>query len=122
MTSMGPPRRVCVIGGGFGRRYAHAFGAAPDAEVVAVCARTADGAARMAATTGARPYTDAELMLREESADVVVIATPNDLHHPLTMTALKAGAEVMCEKPLALDVAQATEMTRFAVRLGRRTS
>ena len=58
----------------------------------------------------------------EEIPDIVVVATPNDLHHPLTMAALDAGAEVMCEKPLALNVAQAAEMTRCAARLRRRTS
>ncbi len=114
-------RRVCIVGAGFAQRYARAFACDPSAEVVGVCARTIAGASQLAATVGARPYTDLDEMLEAESADIVVVAAPNHLHHPVTMAALRAGAEVICEKPLALTTAQAEEMTSLAAALGRRT-
>lgn len=61
-------------------------------------------------------------MLRSEKPDLVVVATPNHLHHPMAIAALNAGAEVICEKPLGLDVGQTLEMASCAAALGRRTA
>src|SRR4051812_35519742 len=114
-------RRVCIAGAGFARRYAHAFQRAPGTEVVGVCARTIDSAAKVAASAGGNPYTDFDAMLSNEGADIVVVATPNYLHHPMAMAALRSGAEVICEKPLGLDAEQAQELTSYAVSRGRHT-
>jgi predicted dehydrogenase len=54
-------------------------------------------------------------MLREEALDLVVVATPNYLHHDMTIAALASEAHVVCEKPLALDTEQARDMTMRAV-------
>ena len=48
----------------------------------------------------------------EQPLDAVVIASANDSHHPLSIQAIERGLDVLCEKPLGLDVAQAEEMTR----------
>ena len=50
----------------------------------------------------------------EQPLDAVVIASANDSHHPLSIQAIERGLDVLCEKPLGLDVAQAQEMTRAA--------
>ena len=50
----------------------------------------------------------------EQPLDAVVIASANDSHHPLSVQAIERGLDVLCEKPLGLDVAQAQEMTRAA--------
>jgi len=115
-------RRVCIAGAGFARRYARAFHEATASEIAGVCTRTADSAARVVTETGGLSYTDFEAMLATEKPDVVVVATPNRLHHPMTMRALDAGAEVICEKPLALDGTQAREMAARAATLGRRAA
>jgi predicted dehydrogenase len=121
VTGEATTQRVGIIGANFGRRYGRAFNADGTSEVVAVCARTEQSAADAAAELGGRPYTDIDEMLAAESPAVVVIAAPNALHAPLALAALEAGADVLCEKPLALDAQQAREMTERATRLGRRT-
>ena len=50
---------------------------------------------------------------------VVHVCATNDLHAPLVTAALDAGKDVVCEKPLALDVATATELAALAERSGR---
>jgi predicted dehydrogenase len=69
----------------------------------------------------ATAYTDFGEMLAREQLDVVAVATPNDLHHPMTIAALRAGAHVLCDKPLALDARQAREMLEEAETRRRRT-
>jgi predicted dehydrogenase len=115
-------RRVCIAGGGFGQRYARAFHEEGGSEVVGVCTRTPESAAEIVAVTGGTAYTDFEAMLAIEEPDIVVVATPNNLHHPMTIATLKAGAEVICEKPLGLDAQQAGEMVGLAATLDRRTA
>ena len=55
-------------------------------------------------------------MLEEAALDGVVVCTPNDLHYPLTMAALRSARHVICEKPLAMNAAQALEMAETADR------
>lgn len=52
-------------------------------------------------------------------ADVIHVCATNELHAPLVRSALEAGKHVVCEKPLALDVREATELCRLAERSGR---
>jgi predicted dehydrogenase len=59
-------------------------------------------------------------MLAQLRPQVVLILTPNHLHHPMTMNALEAGAGVICEKPLALNASEAEEMLAVAREKGRR--
>lgn len=54
-----------------------------------------------------------------ERAEVMVIVTPNHLHHPAAMAALAAGFHVVCDKPLTNTVEQAEELRRRAAETGR---
>jgi predicted dehydrogenase len=54
----------------------------------------------------------------DPSIDAVIIATPNDLHRPITLEALAAGKHVLCEKPLAMNLAETQEMARAAEESG----
>ena len=56
-------------------------------------------------TTGRRCWTRTPF-------DLVCIATPTVLHAPQTLAALAKGAHVMCEKPTAMDAAEAQAMLR----------
>lgn len=116
------PLSVAVVGAGWGGRYLQALERHPLADVVAVCASTEKSARRLAGSSADRRwYTDYERMFEVEEIEAAVIATPNDLHHPIAMCALEHGAHVMCEKPLALDLPQAQEMAGVASRLARVT-
>lgn len=113
--------RVGVVGAGIGAGYIAGFQNQADVRVNAVCARTASRVAPLIEKYDIpRHYSDYEVMLAEEDLDIVVIATPNHLHHPMTLAALEAGRHVLCDKPLALNVAQASEMLDSAERAGRK--
>ena len=65
-------------------------------------------------------YTDPQKMLDELSPDFVAVCTPNVYHKQWTIAALRAGADVACEKPIAVTRADAEEMWAVAEETGRR--
>lgn len=67
-----------------------------------------------------RVYTCAEEMLAKEALDIVSICTPNKFHKPLTIAALRRGMHVLCEKPMAMNAAEAHEMLEEAKKADRR--
>ncbi|NQV44917.1 MAG: Gfo/Idh/MocA family oxidoreductase [Rhodospirillales bacterium] len=83
----------------------------PDAELIAVMSRDEGRAKSFADTHGARRYyTDYDKMLEDDEVDVVVIVTPNSMHHDNAIAAAKAGKHVVVEKPLATTVEQGQEI------------
>jgi predicted dehydrogenase len=114
--------RVALIGTSWWAEGAHLPGlrACPEVDLVALCGRNPERLAQMAARFGVpRGFTDYHQMLAEAKPEVVVISVPNYLHAPLTLAALDAGAHVICEKPLALTVAEAEAMLHRAEQLQR---
>jgi predicted dehydrogenase len=80
---------------------------------------TPDRAAPMADQFGfARATSDWQALCADPRVDVVSITTPNGLHHPMALEALRHGKHVWLEKPMALTLAQAEEMTEAAARAG----
>ncbi len=61
---------------------------------------------------GVRSFSDLDSALAGSDATVVYIATPVFLHAPQTIAALRAGRHVLCEKPMALNYADALDMQR----------
>lgn len=55
-----------------------------------------------------------EELLHDDRVDVVSLAVPNHLHHPIALPLMEAGKNVLCEKPLANDLADAYELSRAA--------
>jgi 1,5-anhydro-D-fructose reductase (1,5-anhydro-D-mannitol-forming) len=67
---------------------------------------------------GARMYTDWD-EFAASGLDAVVVCTPNHLHVPQTVTALKAGFHVLCEKPMAASTADATKAVDASRKAGK---
>ncbi|HEV2845180.1 MAG TPA: Gfo/Idh/MocA family oxidoreductase, partial [Thermoanaerobaculia bacterium] len=93
------------------------------AQVAALCESAPE---RLAETGNAHPqaarFTEYEAMLEragELELDGVVIATPNVLHAPQSISALKRGLAVFCQKPLALNAREAEKMVEAARDAGR---
>ncbi len=102
--------------------YLPALARHPQARVTAVCGRSQERAADLARRWSIpHVFTDAEAMLDSGLFAAVIIASPNDTHHPFAMAALERGLHVLCEKPLALTYAQAMEMAAAADRQGVKT-
>ncbi|PWU15655.1 MAG: gfo/Idh/MocA family oxidoreductase [Verrucomicrobia bacterium] len=66
---------------------------------------------------GEKPW--AELLSKLQGLDVVAVATPDHLHTPVILAALKAGAHVITEKPMCLDIAEADQIISLAKRANR---
>lgn len=64
-------------------------------------------------------YNSAEDLLSDSKVDLVLIATPNDLHKPLAIQAFAAGKNVVCEKPATLTSADLQEMIDASKRYGK---
>lgn len=105
------------------KRVAPALRDAPNSELVAVSRRRAGLAEDFARRFGiGRVHAGWEELVRDPAIDAVYVATPVDLHAPITVAAAEAGKHVLCEKPMALDVAECDRMILAAelhgVKLG----
>jgi predicted dehydrogenase len=120
-SRVGEPFRVAVLGTSFGGTvHALVFHRHRDFRLVAVAGRDDERTRRVAARSGgAAAFTDWRRLLDDVRPDLVSVATPVDLHHPMTMAALESGVHVLCEKPTALHRFQAAEMRDRATALGR---
>lgn len=118
------PFRVAIIGTGMIANAGHIpawKNLKGDVEIVAVANQT-EAKARLTAENEGIPqvYVDWQKMLDEVAPDIVSICTPNTYHKEQTVAALKAGAHVFCEKPVATCYADAVEMFETAEAAGRR--
>jgi len=115
--------KVGVIGTGGIAQYLHLkqYLECEDAQVVALCDVKEEALAATQRRWGLEDvatFTDAEAMLAELDLDAVSICTPNDSHRDLALAAIEAGLAVLCEKPLALNAAQAGEVVEAAEAAG----
>ena len=89
--------------------------------VAAVASRDAERAAKVAARFGiARSYGSYEALLDDPEIEAIYNPLPNHLHVEWTVRALDAGKHVLCEKPIALNAAEAQAIVAARDRSGRR--
>ena len=101
-------------------RIVRAVRASERADLVSVASRDADRAEAFAAAHGIpRSFGAYQALLASPDVDAVYIALPNHLHAEWTIRALQAGKHVLCEKPLALTVADVDAIGMAADRAGR---
>ncbi len=117
----GVPLRAGIIGLGVGRAHAKGYISSPDSDLVAVCDMNAERLQLFADEFKVQErYTDYTTMLNEANLDVVSICLPNALHAEVSIAALEAGLNVICEKPMAVNTQEARAMNAAAAKSGKR--
>lgn len=111
---------IGLIGyGGIGRVHAMAYHSIPfhyglpssDVNIVGVATTREETAKQAAEEIGCDYFTaDYRELLARDDIDAVDICTPNNVHEEIVIASAKAGKHVYCEKPLAMDSAQAVRM------------
>ncbi len=116
-----PRVRFAIVGFGgvIGATHIATLKRIPEAELVGLADIDAVRGAARAAEAGVPFFTDHARMLKETNPDVLVVTTPHPFHPSLAMEALAGGRHVLCEKPMAIDVASADAMIAAADRAGR---
>lgn len=119
-----PILKAAIIGGGHiaDENHIPALKALCDrVEVIAICSRDKQKARALADKHAiALAFDNAEEMFENENKpDLIINCTANNLHHPFTMQALENNCHVLCEKPPAMNAAQAGEMADLAQKKGK---
>ena len=121
MPERKPQLNIAMVGSGFIARahsnafhqVMHFFDIPFELHQKIVCGRTQAKLEAFAAQWGwAETASDWQSVITRPDIDIVDIATPNDLHSPIALTAAAAGKIVFCEKPLARSLAEAEPMAQ----------
>lgn len=106
-----------ILGTGvIARKFAAQLPHARTSQLTAVGSRSQDSARRFAQEFPCALHGSYEEVLADPGVDAIYNSLPNGLHHEWTITALRAGKHVLCEKPIAASLKQAEEM--FAAAAG----
>lgn len=111
--------KLGILGyGGMGNWHANNAPKLDEVELVAIHdidpARIAD-----AREKGIKAYESRADFLADEEINLVLIATPNEVHAPYSIEAMRAGKHVMCEKPVTLDVRELDEIIAVSEETGQ---
>lgn len=110
---------IAVVGYGFmGGVHLNAWSMIPEAKIVALVARHPNKARPVARKFKARVYSDLERAMDETDVDVVDVCSPTCTHKEHVMAAVKAGKQVLVEKPFALTLKDADQMIDAAKKAG----
>ena len=109
-----------VIGfGGMGHWHAQRIAKHGDLQWVGAYDLRPERLAELPGTPGGQAFASREALLADPRVELVVVATPNDVHREIVIAALQAGKHVICEKPVAMDGAELEAMIAAAQRAGR---
>lgn len=111
---------VALIGcGGMGRQHLEALGRLGDFRVLALCDVSAEALRQVGEQYQvAARYQDYEQLLAEVKPDIAAVVTQTRGHLGPTLAALRQGVSVLCEKPIAIDLAEADQMVAAAAASG----
>ncbi len=115
--------RLGLVGAGAIAQLAHlpVLSRIKGASLVAICDNDGPKAGALAQRLGVPDiFTDFDEMLDSEEIDAVVIATPNHLHEPHVLRALKQKVNVLCERPLSLTIGGVTRILKAAEAADRK--
>jgi myo-inositol 2-dehydrogenase/D-chiro-inositol 1-dehydrogenase len=101
-----------------GALHAETLAATDSIDVVAVADAVSVAAERVAASIGADCYESLEALSEQDDVEAWLIATPTTTHPAIVEMALGAGLHVLCEKPLALDLAESERLGAQAAAAG----
>ena len=120
---MTEPVRIGVVGAGAIAQLTHLplLSKMRGAKLVAVCDNDRAKARALAERFGIDDtYNDIEDLLESGDLQAVVVATPNHLHEPHVLSALAAGLDVLCERPLAMTARGVERIVNAAARANRK--
>lgn len=111
---------IGIIGTGFARKVQiPAFAACEHAEIVSVASGSLANARSTAEEFRVAHFTDDwRQTVGRDDVDLICITTPPNLHKEMTLLTLQRGKHVLCEKPMAMDAAEAEVMTEAARATG----
>ncbi|PKL26999.1 MAG: gfo/Idh/MocA family oxidoreductase [Spirochaetae bacterium HGW-Spirochaetae-2] len=111
--------RIGIMGTGFiGSAHAEAYKQINGVKLVAVADLNEQAGKKLAQAQDCAYYADAERMLEVENLDIVDVCLPTFLHEKYVLMAIAKGANVLCEKPFALDLDEAENMVVAAEKAG----
>lgn len=114
--------RLGIIGcGGMGQSHIKTAAGMDLIEIPAVADALPENARAAAALAGgSQTYSDYRELLQRDDIQAVVVATPNHLHREVTIAAVEAGKDVLCEKPMAIKLEDCDAMLEAARSCGRK--
>jgi 2-hydroxy-4-carboxymuconate semialdehyde hemiacetal dehydrogenase len=113
--------RICVAGaaGAFGQKHLNALARIEGVEVTSVVGGPPDDIGAVATERGiAHATKNLSDALTRDDVDAVILATPTGLHAEQTIACLKSGKHVLCEIPMADNLADAQEVVRVQKETG----
>ena len=112
-------KKVAVIGyGGMGKWHCNKILENATLKIAGV-ADISEARCELAKENGLNVYESDDCVFADKDIDVVVVATPNDVHEELVIKALNSGKNVICEKPVTLSVQSFDRMVEASKRSGK---
>ncbi len=112
--------RFAILGTGrIASDYLTALETVPELELVGLCDPRQEVVTALGERWEVQAFTEPDELFEKCSVETVLVAAPPALHESLSMDCLSRGAHVLCEKPLALDLASGRRMLAAAAEAGR---
>lgn len=114
--------KVGIIGtGSISHRHMEAYRQNPRVQSVSIADPSQQAREKFSGRFSIESSTDDyKKLLQEDSIGLIDICAPPYLHHQIAIDSLKAGKDVICEKPIAMTLEEADDMIETAQKLGRR--